>query len=228
MEFSSADSAGAAFDPEAFVAACRRGVEEPDAAAACARVVRDALSTGVGIDEALGVDEIGPVTLFADAGLTVQRIVWPPGVRSAPHDHRMWAVVGVYRGTEHNIIYERDGSGLVERERRQVEAGDVLTLDAAAIHGVANPSDSVVAGLHVYGGDIDGIERSQWLPDGTELPLGEARAIYAPMWAAARAAMAEMGVGPYEAYGAVVRRVDELQRVLTEDEVRSAVASASG
>jgi len=76
--------------------------------------------------------------------------------------------------------------GLEDSGGRVLDQGDVLALDANAIHSVANPSRASVLGLHVYGGDIDGVPRSQWRPDGTEGPVAEVRAEYLTMWVAIR------------------------------------------
>ena len=38
-------------------------------------------------------------------------VVPPRPPRSLPHDHRMWAVIGVYQGLEHNELFARaDGA----------------------------------------------------------------------------------------------------------------------
>lgn len=221
------------FDPDAFVDACRQTLRESDPGAACADVVARELRLGTAIDDAFEAGGAGPVTLFCDDRLTVQRIVWPAGVRSAPHDHRMWAVVGVYRGEEHNIFHERSGIGLREVGRRVVAAGEVLSLPDTVIHSVANPSAQTVCGLHVYGGNIDGIERSQWLPNGRELPLREARLLYGAQWASVRATAADMDIPmeperQFEAYSAVVAEMDRRKRLLEADEVQRLLADLWG
>ena len=75
---------------------------------------------------------------------------------------------------------------LMNRGFLSLKKVEVLVLDETAIHSVLSPRPEPSYGLHVYGGAIDEVERSQWLPDGTELPLELARQHYAPMWAAAR------------------------------------------
>ena len=49
--------------------------------------------------------------LYRDERLTVLHAVVPPGVVSPPHEHRMWAVIGVLEGTEENHFYERRTDG---------------------------------------------------------------------------------------------------------------------
>jgi len=141
---------------------------------------------GAAIDSVLGT-ELKPEheTLFSSEDLTIQRIIWLPGLGSSLHEHRMWAVVGVYAGEELNRIYERAPDGLTDGGTRTVPERDVFVLDADAIHSVENPDRNWTAGIHVYGGDIVNIERSAWGPDGREVPLAEnasaRRAMVQPM-----------------------------------------------
>ena len=145
------------------VAAVKAGAGEVEAVAeAVARLVRDPEH----LERALGpVDRCGITVLTASPQLTVQRVVWPAGVRIPPHDHRMWAVVGVYRGREDNALFRRADHMLHQTGGRQVDTGEVLVLDADAIHAVANSSTAPCVALHVYGGDLEGTPRSTWTPD---------------------------------------------------------------
>jgi len=70
-------------------------------------VVAVEIVDGAAIDSVLGT-ELKPEheTLFSSEDLTIQRIIWLPGLGSSLHEHRMWAVVGVYAGEELNRIYE--------------------------------------------------------------------------------------------------------------------------
>ena len=218
------------FGRDEFVADCLVAVAESDVVGAVAEVVRRHVLTGAAIDDAFRGAGPGSVTLYASSTLTVQRIEWSPGVQSAAHDHRMWAVVGVYGGAEHNSFYRRSANGLEDVGGRVVAAGEALVLGVDAIHSVANPSHSPVGGLHVYGGDIDGVPRSQWRPDGSEGPLAEVRPGYLAMWAALREYAKDeqrrmSGVELYEAISEINRCVADKRRVLSRDEVRSTLAT---
>ncbi len=94
--------------------------------------------------------------------MTVQAIIWPTGIAIPPHDHRMWAVVGVVHGQEDNALYARAGDKLRMVRRVSVEEAEVLVLDEDSVHAVANPCSGPTLGLHVYGGDIVGASRSTW------------------------------------------------------------------
>ena len=63
---------------------------------------------------------------------SVQRIEWAPGFHAAAHDHRMWAAVGVYSGSEHNRFHLRLPGGLADLGGRVLDQSDVLVADAAA------------------------------------------------------------------------------------------------
>ncbi|HEX6247443.1 MAG TPA: hypothetical protein VFZ64_06180 [Nocardioidaceae bacterium] len=223
-----------AFDPDRFVAECQAAAAESDPVQAVRDVVEATIRQGTAIDDTLGVELTGdPDTLFHSSGLTVQRIMWPGGSASAPHDHRMWAVVGVYAGCEVNTIFDRQGGSINPSEVIPVDAGGVLTLPVHAVHAVRNPDRRWTAGLHVYGGDIIDTERSAWLPDGTEAPQCEVAAQRRIMVGAMRAVAMEAGENisderRFAALTALWREVERVGRNLTADEARAVVASEWG
>src|SRR6516165_5405198 len=74
--------------------------------------------------------------LHSEPGLTVLHTVVNPAFVSPPHDHRTWAVIGVYDGQEDNTFYSLiNGSRRIEQVgRRNLRQGEVLTLGIEAIH----------------------------------------------------------------------------------------------
>ena len=105
--------------------------------------------------------------------LVLHGVVPPTPAPVAPHDHRMWAVIGVYQGLEHNELFTRaEGGGLQTVERFTVAAGEVRTLDPSTIHAVQARGDRYLGAIHVYGGDLFGTPRSTWA-GGIECPLDE-------------------------------------------------------
>ena len=142
---------------------CLAAARRPDGAQAVAEVLRHAVSRPQEVETAAGrVTEAGDTTLFASPHLTVSRLVWAPGMSMYPHDHRMWAVIAVYRGAERNLLYRRSGAGLVTADCLELRSGQVAVLDADAIHAVLNPLDDLSAALHVFGGDFEHQSRSEW------------------------------------------------------------------
>jgi len=121
------------------------------------------------------VPEVGSSQLLhTEPGLTVLHTVVNPGFVSPPHDHRTWAVIGVYDGQEDNTFYRLiGGSRRIERiGDRSLRPGDVLTLGVEAIHKIANQGSDKLIALHVYGKNIVEIERSAWdLATGEERPF---------------------------------------------------------
>jgi len=196
--------------------------------------VGTAIADGDAIDAALGAELTGEQeALFSSADLTVQRILWPGGVRTSSHDHRMWAVIGVYRGEELNRFYERTPNGLKECADRAVGRGDVLVLDADTIHSVENPHRELTAALHVYGGDILGIDRSAWGPDGREVPFSQDSTAYRSMFKPMRDLAQEHGTridddARYDAFLALRAACEREGRYPTYAEARRIIADACG
>jgi predicted metal-dependent enzyme (double-stranded beta helix superfamily) len=221
-----------AFDATAFVSDVQSAAATADSIGAVQEVVASAIVDGAAIDSALGTEQKPEhETLLSSAHLTIQRIIWPAGLRGRPHEHRMWAVVGVYAGEELNRIYERGTEGLRQTGTRAVPERDVIVLDADAIHSVENPNRNWTAGLHVYGGDIVNIERSAWGPDGREVPFAEnvraARATFQSMGELAK----EHGLrlddeARYLAFTALRAATERERRYLTPAEARQIIAGA--
>ena len=89
-------------------------------------------------------------------------IAWTPGMRLNPHEHAMFAVVGMYGGQEDNAFFRRTAGGLEPAGGRELSAGHVLVMGEDAIHAVANSRREYAVALHVYGGDFFDAVRSEW------------------------------------------------------------------
>ena len=94
--------------------------------------------------------------------LTLFAAIWTPQMNLLPHDHRMWALIGVYTGREDNIFWRKQGGKLNAFGAEVLFEGDVASLPVDAIHSVTNPLLRFTGGLHIYGGDFFGVRRSQW------------------------------------------------------------------
>jgi predicted metal-dependent enzyme (double-stranded beta helix superfamily) len=86
-----------------------------------------------------------------------------------PHDHRMWAVIGIYTGREDNVFWRRvptaPGGKVEAAGAKALSVGDAEPLGHNIIHSVINPIPRFTGGLHVYGGDYFAAERSEWDPE---------------------------------------------------------------
>jgi predicted metal-dependent enzyme (double-stranded beta helix superfamily) len=113
---------------------------------------------------ALGPVEHGGIQpLHHTPELTVLHVAWTPGMALNPHEHRMWAAIGMYGGQEDNAFYRRTDHGLEPSGGKDVVAGDVLIMGDDAVHSVTNNRREYAVALHVYGGDFFAADgRSEW------------------------------------------------------------------
>jgi predicted metal-dependent enzyme (double-stranded beta helix superfamily) len=96
--------------------------------------------------------------------LTILRAIMPEHLKSPPHNHLVWAVIGIYRGSENNVFYRRNGDRIEEVGHHNLVAPEVTALDADVIHGISNPLAQRSYALHVYGGALANPARSVWNP----------------------------------------------------------------
>ena len=155
------------FEIEQFCADCRLAMQETDQQRAVREVVAKAVSDPSALMKAIGEPQkAGVNTLHRSDDLTVLNLIWGPEMNLMPHDHSMWAVIGIYQGREENTFYRRsEADGLTKLGLKIMNEKDCSFLDETAIHGVYNPLNKLTGGLHVYGGDFFGTPRSEWDPD---------------------------------------------------------------
>jgi predicted metal-dependent enzyme (double-stranded beta helix superfamily) len=97
---------------------------------------------------------IGQWLLFrgADRDLTLFALVVPPGSATPIHDHLAWGLVGLYRGTQDEEIYDER----VERtEQRALAPGDFYALlpPRDDIHRVRTTSPETSVSIHLLTND---------------------------------------------------------------------------
>jgi predicted metal-dependent enzyme (double-stranded beta helix superfamily) len=182
------------FDLDDFLARCQAARAEPEPRRAIREVLDRALTRPAAVADAMAPREAGFSLLHHTDELTVLHVVWAPGMHIYPHDHRMWAAIGIYSGQEDNTFYRRaaDGRGtLAESGGAQLAPGDTVLLGDDTIHRVDNPCAVLTGAIHVYGGDFVNQPRSQWGPGAPEerpYDIDEARQQFALANAAWRAA----------------------------------------
>ena len=159
------------FDVDRFIADCCEAVEKDPTHKSAAEVVRRAMSDPWKILDALGEPtEPGITPLYQSSKLTIINLAWKPSTTIPPHNHDMWAVIGIYGGREDNIFWRRikdHPDGLIEAAgAKSLSTGDVCPMGADIIHSVTNPIPRLTAALHVYGGDFFEAERSEWDAEG--------------------------------------------------------------
>ena len=95
---------------------------------------------------------------------SVVSFVWAPSARTPVHDHQMWGLVGMLRGSETSQRFAPDPEtgALAMGELATLAPGDVEALLPALgdIHQVTNAlSDCGSISIHVYGGNIGAVRR---------------------------------------------------------------------
>src|SRR5437899_12578267 len=84
-----------------FVADCRAALGYSTPEVAVKEIVERAVASPSEVEAALGTPREGKIgVLHHDRDLTILNVVWTPGMAVYPHDHRMWAVIGLYGGRE--------------------------------------------------------------------------------------------------------------------------------
>jgi predicted metal-dependent enzyme (double-stranded beta helix superfamily) len=107
--------------------------------------------------------------LYNSEELTILNVVWGSLMTIMPHNHLMWAVIGVYTGREDNIFWRRmseEAGGKVEAAgAKSLGERDAEGLGRDVIHSVTNPLARLTGAIHVYGGDFFSVSRSEWDPE---------------------------------------------------------------
>jgi predicted metal-dependent enzyme (double-stranded beta helix superfamily) len=158
------------FDLDRLIDDCRAALAEDQSHKSVREVVARAISDPTSVIKGLGEPRRAEVLkLYHSEHLTILNVIWGPRMTIMPHNHQMWAVIGVYTGREDNIFWRRipgSESGKVEAAgARALCEKDAEPLGHNIIHSVTNPISRLTGAIHVYGGDFFGAERSEWDPE---------------------------------------------------------------
>jgi predicted metal-dependent enzyme (double-stranded beta helix superfamily) len=156
------------FEIEGFIADCRSALAADPSHKLVREVVARAVAAPGEVLRALGEPaRAGINTLYRSPDLTILNLVWGPRMLVMPHNHTMWAVIGIYSGVEDNIFWRRTtGERSIEAAgARSLRERDAEALGRDVIHSVLNPIQRLTAAIHVYGGDFFAAERSEWDPE---------------------------------------------------------------
>jgi len=152
-----------------FVQDCVAANEEADAQAAVNEVLARAVSTPEAVLAALGNPErAGLNVLLSSPTLTIFAATWTPQMNLMPHDHLMWANIGIYTGREDNIFWKKTSNGIKAHSANALFVKDTAMLPEDVLHSVTNPLQRFTGGIHIYGGDFFNTKRSQWNPETLE------------------------------------------------------------
>jgi predicted metal-dependent enzyme (double-stranded beta helix superfamily) len=158
------------FELDQFITDCRAALAADRSRKLVHEVVTRAVSDPGGVVTGLGEPKRAQLQkLYGAPDLTILNVIWAPTMTIMPHDHRMWAVIGLYMGREDNIFWRRvkgDPQGRVEATgARALCLGDAVSLAHHVIHSVTNPISRFTGAIHVYGGDFFAADRSEWDPE---------------------------------------------------------------
>ena len=153
-------------DIDRFVEDCVAANTEMDAQDAVLAVLERAVSSPQSVLSAIGEPtKAGIKVIHRSENLTIFAATWTPQMNLMPHNHDMWANIGIYTGREDNIIWRRTDDSIRAFEAKALFEGDVAKLPVDAIHSVTNPLLRFTGGIHIYGGDFFDIKRSLWNPE---------------------------------------------------------------
>lgn len=155
------------FDLDQLISDCRRAVKESAPQPSVNEILACAVSDRASVISALGEPKRAEMQkLYQGSDLTILNVIWAPWMTLLPHNHKMWAVIGIYTGREDNIFWRR----LPAESNRKLEAAgakalsekDTVQLGQDIIHSVTNPIGRLTGAIHIYGGDFFGVPRSEW------------------------------------------------------------------
>lgn len=108
-----------------------------------------------------------------DGGLAFSALVLSPGTKTPVHNHLAWGLVGLYKGEQSEVVFDRTDDGAHEghadlsiKEENVLRPGDFYELmPENDIHQVETTSDVTSVSLHLLGNDNGCIWRHQFKPD---------------------------------------------------------------
>src|SRR5262249_27848700 len=159
------------FDLDQFIADCRAALAADPSHKFVREVVARAVSDPASVLKALGEPKLaGLHKLHHSDDLTILNVVWAPMMTLVPHNHQMWAVMGVYAGGEDTLcgggVPGGGGGGVEAAGAKALGERDADPLGHNIIPSVTNPIPRLTGAIHVYGGDFfKRGKRSEWDPE---------------------------------------------------------------
>ena len=153
-------------DVERFVEDVKRARLESDSQKAVEEVLKRTVSEPRAVLNGLGEPaEAGIHPIHRADDLTILNVVWAPLMVLLPHNHNMWASIGIYTGREDNILWQRTDGVIEANGATALSETEVFGLRSDAIHSVTNPVARMTGAIHIYGGDFFKPGRSEWDPE---------------------------------------------------------------
>jgi predicted metal-dependent enzyme (double-stranded beta helix superfamily) len=93
------------FDLDVFKDECSAAAARGAGQQAIREIVARAVEMPDAVLKALGEPRRAEVkTLHRSEDLTILNVIWGPRMTVMPHNHNMWAIIGIYTGREDNIL----------------------------------------------------------------------------------------------------------------------------
>ena len=119
---------------------------------------------------------------------SVVSFVWGPGQATPVHDHTVWGLIGMLRGSEYSQRYvEQGGRWCPHGPAQRLLPGDVEAVSPAVgdVHRVHNAYvDRVSISIHVYGANIGAVARHVFPVEGGTKPFvsGYSNTVLPNLW----------------------------------------------
>lgn len=110
----------------------------------------------------------------AERTLSISALVVSAGSTTPVHDHLAWGLVGLYRGEQHEEIFQRVDRGEREGraelqlvERKRLRRGDFYELipPEGDIHRVVAKGEEPSVSIHLLGNDVGCVHRHSFVPE---------------------------------------------------------------
>jgi predicted metal-dependent enzyme (double-stranded beta helix superfamily) len=152
-----------------FLSDCLAALQDQRPQVAIKEILDGFISNPDHVKQSLGNPKRAAITTLHHApDLTILNVTWAPHMKIYPHDHRLWALIGIYSGREDNAFYKREGTRIVQAGGKRLDEKESLLLGDRAIHAVENPLSAITGAVHIYGGDFFAVNRSEFDPDTLE------------------------------------------------------------
>src|SRR5262249_4335224 len=132
------------FDLDGFRNECSAAASSGAGQPAIREIVARAVADPGAVFKSLGDPRRAEVhTLHRAPDLTILNVIWGPRMTVMPHNHNMWAIIGIYTGREDNILWRRipgESHGRIEAAgAKALSERDAFPLGRDIIHSVTNP-----------------------------------------------------------------------------------------
>ena len=148
------------FSLTGFVRSARSAAADTRPVAAVKTLMSQTFADPQGIAKAVGSFISADECLYEDDEVSVYWVRFAPHELVPPHNHRMHAFLGVYEGSEVNLLYRQVESGQLELAKRRVlNPGDTMSIGGDGIHAVHTEGAMPSLGLHIYLGRLSTVSR---------------------------------------------------------------------